>query len=169
MSKAKVSWAFQERPVASSKMNQVVTDYITPGLPIWSFGNDAFWDPGFNGLDPGIPLAQAVVAIYGWYPYNPQKSVFDRLYLLASHFLGGVDKIADIDMSFDGGASWVPAFPSATAAPVSYGNATYAETWNLDAQVATFQWLGVRGNGIVLTTNHFRLMGFLYRSTDTPF
>jgi hypothetical protein len=166
MSKAKVSWAFQERPVASSKMNQAIIDYITPALPIWSFSYNMTVD------DPGVPVTG--LEFYGFYPYNPQKSVYDRLYLIGRVNNSGLERADQIEVTFDGGSSWTPAFPSATAAPVMLGGGagdTLVEIWNLDVQVATFQWIGTRltdpiGQGNVGLA---RLIGFLYRSTDTPF
>jgi hypothetical protein len=165
MSKARVSWAFQERPVSSSKMNQANTDYMTPGVPIWSyfyrFQNDSGVNVGAGPLLGG-----------GFYPYNPQKSVYDRLYLIGAAFNGASEESDEFDLTFDGGATWTPAFPSAAAAPITILSTTVAETWNLDVQVATFQWIGWRwaGGGVSTGTAFvLGLQGFLYRSTDTPF
>jgi hypothetical protein len=164
MSKARVNWAFQERPVSSTKMNQANTDYITPGLPIWSY-----WFK-FNNDSGGLTGGGGV----GYYPYNPQKSVYDRLYIFGGAFTSsGGDETDEFDVTFNGGASWTPAFPSLTASPVGLvGAFTLAETWDLDVQVATFQWIGWRWSGPGPTSgNEFILgfQGFLYRSTDTPF
>lgn len=157
MSKARVSWAFQERPVSSTKMNQVVIDYITPALPIWS----TFYTFEATALSTSPRL---------FYPYNPQKSVFNRLYLIGAAVANGSDETDEFDVSFDGGASWTPAFPSVTAAPVTILATTLAETWNLDVQVATFQWIGWRWAGPPVTSSaHLGFIGFLYNSSNTPF
>lgn len=164
MSKARVSWAFQERPVSSSKMNQANTDYITPGVPIWSY---------FYSHTVADTIGAYATAPRGFFPYNPQKSVHNRLYIFgfAAQSAGG-DQTAEFDVSFDGGATWTPAFPSVAAAPVTLGAGTLFEIWDLDVQVATFQWIGWRWAGPAMvggTSMSLGFQGFLYRSTDTPF
>lgn len=165
MSKARVDWAFGERPVSSSKLDQANTDYITPGNPIWSIRDEWFWD---SGLMPAIQVPSTNIA---WYPYNPQKSVADRLYLLGRLYIDAVDESDELEISFDTGANWTPAFPSITAGPVSFGADTLFEIWDLSAQVVSFQWLGIRISSPIATSANFRLhlLGFLYNSNDTPF
>jgi hypothetical protein len=163
MSKARVTWAFQERPVSSTKMNQVVIDYITPAVPIWSY---------YDSLSVADSVGVASIAPRGFFPYNPQKSVYDRLYVIGAASIIGTDQTSDFDLTFDGGSTWVPAFPSLTGAPVvMISTFTLAEVWNLDVQVATFQWIGWRitegmpggSSGAIC------FQGFLYNSANTPF
>jgi hypothetical protein len=139
-------------------MNQVITDYITPALPIWSYK---------FAFDVATPIF-GVSQYFGYYPYNPQKSVYDRLWITAFSSRDGVNAAADFELSFDTGASWTGAFPSLAASGLT--GFTYDETWNLGVQVATFQWIGLR-HSLLAASQSFScaVFGFLYRSTDTPF
>lgn len=164
MSKARVDWTFGESPVGSAKLDQVSIDHITPGLPIWSFAYSAFWD---STLTPNTVTPAPNI---GFYPYHPDKSVYDRLYLIGRAVRDGAEFTNDIEISFDSGGSWTGAFPSSTAAPVSFGTDTFSEIWNLDTNVVGFQWLGIRHNLATFDENyHLRLLGFLYSSDDDPF
>ncbi len=168
MSKARVDWTFGERPVSSSKMDQEITDYITPGVPIWSY----FYKFSHATAESGGTGGAASTNGCAFFPYNPQKSVHNRLYLLGGAFANNNDESDEFDLSFDGGATWTPAFPSVTAAPVTIYSVTLAEIWDLDAQVATFQWIGWRWAGPPIAPGgemNLALIGFLYNSTDNPF
>jgi len=160
MSKARVDWISGERPVGSAKLDEVATDYITPGVPIWSFCIRDFAATEVSSI------------ILGFYPYHPSRSVYDRLRVLGSLALDGADNTTNFQLSFNSGSSWTGAFPSAIAAPVDFATpgADRMEDWNLDAQVAGFQWLGVRANVAPVAQNlRLALFGFLFRSTDPPF
>ena len=169
MSKAPVDWAFGEVPVQSSKMDQVVVDHITPGLSVWSVQVHAFWD---NSLGAG-PIMSSVV--HGWYPFHADKSVHNRLYLLAREVMDGSETTANLEVTLDSGATWSPAFPSATAGPVEWfgaGPGTLFEIWDVST-ITGFQWIGIRRGSTVPTsfTTSYRLAiaGILYNLTFNPF
>jgi hypothetical protein len=169
MSKAKMSWVTGERPASSSKQNQQTVDHITPGLPIWSISMDVFWDTTLT------PATQAIGNVrHGWYPFNGSKSVFDRLYLIGREVTDGTETTDELEVSFDGGANWQDAFPSAAAAPVDfYASAgTLVEIHDISG-IAGFQWIGIRRSSdapnAFAASYRLKILGLLYLSTDTPF
>lgn len=166
MSKAKSTWAPNESPISSSKQNQQTIDHITPGLPIWSISFDIVLT---------TPTSQIVTNVrHAWYPYHADKSVYDRLYLLGREIMDGAETTDELEVSFDSGATWTQAFPSAAAAPVDfYASAgTLVEIHDISV-ISGFQFIGIRrGTGLPTSfTDNYRLKltGLLYLSTDSPF
>lgn len=160
LSKARVDWIFLESPVGSDKLDQVTTDWMTNGLPIWSIV-----ESGSASLSEAPYMA--------WYPYSSAKSVHDRLYCVGWASVNGADHgDGPWEVSFDTGATWVSAFSNPVTPPVDYepgGIPTYAGTFDLDAEVTGVQWLGLRYNFPSVNTRYLRFVGFLYNSVDTPF
>lgn len=164
MSKPRTSWVSNESPASSSKQNQQTIDYMTPGVPVWSFAFTAY-APTPSSID-NYQL--------GFYPHSPSKSVYNRLRIIGAANVSGVDDSLDYEISFDSGSTWTAAFPSASVAPVSLMSSavTYVEDWNLDAQVTSFQYIGIRcGDMTALNDSSavIKLFGFLFNITDNPF
>jgi len=181
MAKAKVEWTFGETPATADKLNQTTLDYIRRGqLILSSTGLTLHTTTTFG------PESVAVNSLpnLGWFPYNPQKQVFDRMDILFNHETiasGGGDLTTSthLQYSLDSDASWTSANPGQSAAPVPlHPPAGLAGTTDLGASMRTvnisgitsFQWIGFRYLFDLSPEAHTWIaMAYLYLSTDTPF
>jgi hypothetical protein len=169
MPKAIVDFTSNERPVLSSKMDQVVTDYVTPGLPIISLSSLWFVDnrPVGDGGN-GITVAGVSQKVLGWYPYNGAKSVFNRMRLLFGYSEIDGATFTNLQFTTDSGGTWSNALAGAVAPSVDLNLANeFMNTFDLSA-VTTAQWIGFRMSMLFDVTDesafNFMLTAFLYNS-----
>jgi hypothetical protein len=171
MSKIRESIAFQEL-LTSAKTNQFIADYITPGKLIMHI--------------TGCWYQHATPTYLGWWLYNPNKVIFDRVRLLGQvndPTGGGTTGDALLQYTLDSGASWasvgagtdvagllitMPADVTNTPPPVELT----LRFWDINiSSIAATQYFGVRlesaggGHGMAVID----LAVLMYSSTETPF
>lgn len=169
MTKGKEVYTFGEAPARSTKINQWVTDYITTQREVFNF--TATYDLNIGGF------ARPNFWYMGWWPYNPDKSLYNRLRVHYRLFWSGAVNVV-LEYSLDSAATWVPfavAGPGFTGLPLSVPVATLANSQAVDIPldgITGFQHIGLRtDNDLPGVSNHLaiNLMGFLWSTTDTPF
>ena len=174
MSKLRETIAFQEL-LTSSKTNQLISDYITPGKLIMHV--------------TGCWFAHATPSYIGWWPFNPNKNVFDRIRILGQAWTpagGGQPLGSWLEYTLDSGGSWtaigaginiagllitLPADPIGIGPPPTELTLAY---WDVDiSSIAATELIGFRlndaGGGGGHNTAVVDLSMFLYLSTETPF
>jgi hypothetical protein len=167
MSKARVSWAFDEL-LTSAKHNQENTDYITPGLLlVSSTGGISDTNTAF-----GVTL--------GFYPYSPSKSVFNRM-LVGGFTSSTPSHNLTFEYSLDSGATWThadltEAWPGGTPTHSGLPGFTTQEGPGCNiidlSGIASFQYLGFKltaTNPGELTGYWWSLTAFMYRLDDGGF
>lgn len=186
MSRARVTWAADEL-LTSTKHNQEISDYLRRGqLIISSCGSVLQTQTGAQDAG-GVQTGQLVLIrngfTLGWYPYNPDKQIFDRLAIHGA--FGAVDvnnddRTADmhLEYSLDSGTNWTtaglaetptPTFPTLPPQSIAATLDGGATTVNISS-MATFQWIGLRFSfDIGCTAATWMAFAFLYLSTDDPF
>lgn len=166
MSKQKEAYVFQEAPGTSTKLNQLIVDSITPARLVFDF--TMVWNTN-------IGPAQAEFWYFGWWPYNPEKSIYDRLRIHYRHTqIGG--SLGDFEYSLDSAASWVPFSDAGSSGlPLSTlligGANVLAVDIRLD-EITSFQHIGTRlDTGRPSVPDHLavNLIGYLWSTEDTPF
>ena len=180
MVKAREDWAFQEI-VSSAKENQAIIDYITRGQLVYS----------------GMEVVGTVVgANVGFYPYNADKQLYNRLHVVAK--FGGLasnggpifDPAVVLQYSINAGVAWVNA-PAPVVAPpgtllqnAAWDNAGAWTTmlpptsgqWDIDisgAVGATYIGIGFEMSNppapIVTAIIGWNMTALFYNNIDTPF
>jgi hypothetical protein len=170
MSKARVTIATGERPAASAKTNQLVTDYLVMGLPIINVADFWFMD-NTTGPGPGMAAGWSD-KVLGWYPYTADKSVHNQLRILFGYTLSQAT-FTNLEYTTDSGSTWSNALSGAIAPPVDLNLVNeFMNTFSLTS-VTGSQWIGIRSSGFFDPSGpsyfNFLLTAFLYNSTDTPF
>lgn len=159
MTKAKEVVAYGETPATSAKINQIITDYLTRGTIMC------------NAQGGPLTSADNGTWIVGWYPYNPDKQLWDRL-----RIFGQIDYAAAVfttQYSVDSGGSWSTiiggAPPVATSTPSSGSTTQFDTTVDLSG-IGSFQWLGIRLNFTVSSGSlYWFVHSHLFNATDTPY
>lgn len=170
MSKARVTWAFQE-VVASSKLNQANTDWIDKGQLIHSSAGGAY-------PDDNAAINVNVIGL-GMWPYNPAKQVYDRMRVMTYvTYYYNAAPTCQFQYTLNAGGAWVGA-PLATGLPFALPSVTFTggayigSTINgyddVDISgVAATTWFGWRINTGNLFAIGWWALAYLYNSVDTP-
>lgn len=169
MTKTRTRWAAGESPASSSKQNEQTVDYISPGKLICS---------SVGGIDNGAaetPSIHPVALVFylGWYPWNPAKSVYDRLRIWSHKLVVGGSGTQELQYTVSSGSVWTSTATGSVATPVPINNpfqAANGGTADLDVDLSSFtgfRWIGFRWSsdgGAAITYLGWFLQAFLYRS-----
>lgn len=166
MAKDRVTWEHRDVDT-SARQTEGVTDYITPAFMIASTA---------GGLVNEVNnLSNYDTWHFGWYPYNPAKSLYDRMRIIY-HGDRNAGALTLPEYTINAGVAWVPtvlagAPPYAVAPPLSILDVITFGTEDVVLPLGAATWLGWRINtvGAAPTSLTWTITVFLYNSADTPF
>lgn len=148
----------------SAQINQLITDYLTPGL--LCNHTQGVWDDSFyTGIvDP---------LYFFWHPFNRFKNTHDRMRVHG--FTGVTGTTSTTEFSLDSGASWT-ALPAGvlTGLPMSTGTTVIASSaaTDIDISAAAGPYIGLRANLAApgsCTLFQWHYLVYFWHSTDTPY
>jgi hypothetical protein len=170
MSKTPVNFSFKEA-LTSGEHNAQTIDYLTSGE---SFCHATTLLYSATGPRP---------ITVGWHPYNPNKSVWNRLRMLGGVEVTGIPVPLPPmpEYSLDSGVTWTAVAPAVGGLPIDVGRGGSPPTFPFDTTVnlevgaggpVVFEFIGIRWpriTGGVGFTIDWMLTSFFYNSAFNPF